>query len=331
MVNYQIINTEDGVGLRLDMFLFRELVNKYPEYKITRSFVSNNASKFVLVNDEVKKKGYIVKSNDKVEIDKEGLEKFLKQDRNTEILPQKGNLDIIYEDDHILVINKASGVVVHLGDGNKENTLVNHLRYYFESKGIDCNQLERCGLVHRLDKGVSGLMIIAKDRETQFLLKKQFEEHKVVKIYKAKVVGEVEKIDRSRIGDFVISNKTAKEELDAFVKNDFKVDSSWSRVEGYIKRDRINRKRMRFNSEKEDLTSKYALSYFKFLKNNEVLIKIETGRMHQIRATLKFLGLVIEGDTLYSSGNKNSNLIALSSVLLGANINANKFMHWELI
>lgn len=330
MANYITLKTDDISKERLDVFLFRELQKQFPHLKVTRSFLSNNVSNIVKVNGEVKKKGFTIKSGDIVELDIEKLEAIVARDNNTEIIPQEGQLNIVFESDHFLVINKPQGLVVHLGDNNREHTLVNYLRYYFEAKGIDCKPLERCGLVHRLDKGVSGLMIIAKDKDTQLYLKAQFEKHAVIKVYKAKVVGDVEQA-KSKLDNFAISEKTAKEELDAFIKEGFKLDTSWSRVEGYIKRDKANRKRMRFSLDKEDNTGKHALSFMKFLKNNEVLIKIETGRMHQIRATLKFLGLIIQDDTLYSSGTKNSDFISLQSVLLGVKIDDDHFMHWRLI
>jgi 23S rRNA pseudouridine1911/1915/1917 synthase len=331
MGKYQAINSEAGVGLRLDIFLLKEISQNYPQYNITRSFISNNVEQFVLVNGEHKKKGYTLKGSDRVEVDFEALEELVTKDNNTEIIAQEGKLDVVYEDTHVLVINKPQGLVVHLGDGNKDNTLVNYLKYYFEAQGIDCSSLERCGLVHRLDKGVSGLMIIAKDRETQLALKAQFESHDVIKVYKAKVVGDISSVDPSKLPGLVVAAETVKDALDSFIAKNFIIDESWSGVEGYIKRDKANRKRMRFSLEKDDSTGKRALSYMKFFKNNEVLIKIETGRMHQIRATLKFLGLTIEGDTLYSAGGKNSDAISLQSVLLGAKINTDDFKFWGLI
>ncbi len=204
---------------------------------------------------------------------------------------------IVQEDDDTLVINKPHGVVVHPGIGNDEGTIANYIKGYL-GDSFD-PEVERAGIVHRLDKGVGGFMVIAKNRSSQLELKKQFEEHTVDKIYKAIIDQEVESTIEASIEQF----------LEGF-------EEIGERVEGFIRRDPQNRKRNIFEKVKVG-KAKSSLSFIVFTDVNEVLVKIETGRMHQIRASLKYLGYTIKGDDLYSKGKLGGSLnISLESVYL---------------
>ena len=162
-------------GIRLDKFLAdntdysRELVSKMIE------------AGFVLVNDETKKGSYKVKLNDEIDLD----ESFK---IDTDIKPCKMDLDIIYEDDDLMVINKPSGLVVHPGNGNFDGTLVNGLMYYTKNLS-DINGAGRVGIVHRIDKDTSGIMLVAKTNKAHGILAEDFKKHTIKRTYVALLEG----------------------------------------------------------------------------------------------------------------------------------------------
>lgn len=294
----EIIIKGDDVGKRLD-FLVSEI---YKETSLSRSIIQKHLNKGCLVNGKICKRSYKLRESDTVVIDEkywEEIEKGLIL--SEEIVSQKGDLDIRYEDEDLIVLNKPKGLIVHPGVGNREKTLANYVRYYLESKNKYDESVERCGIVHRLDKGVSGLMMVAKNRGTQEYLKGEFKKNNVLKIYYAQLEESINIEQKLNLLEYV--NK---------IETESKMWEQWQKVEGYIGRDRVNRYKMEFRTY-EFAGSKYALSYILFSKN-EALIKIDTGRMHQIRATLKYLGYHIQGDSLYGKGSGDK--IMLESVLL---------------
>jgi 23S rRNA pseudouridine1911/1915/1917 synthase len=305
----EIVQNEN-IGTRVDKYLTDILLESGLEY-ITRNLVQENMEGGISINNNLPKRSYKLREGDEVDIDMQHWEKLSSRiDLSNEILPQKGDLDVRYEDRDLMVIYKPKAIVVHPGVGNRENTLANHIRYYLESKGDYDPLLDRCGIVHRLDKGVSGLMVIAKNKETQEYLKDQFTNHFVTKIYLAKIEGEgvgeyneyIEEIDYKKfLSTLDLDNKPWED---------------WYKAEGYIGRSPQNRYKMEFRNY-ESNGFKYALSYIKPLGEYAV-IKIETGRMHQIRATLQYLGLRIVGDSLYGVNNRKyeSSDIELESVIL---------------
>ena len=286
------------IDLRVDSLLSEVLKEK----TLTRSIIQKHIKNGCKVNGKECKKSYRLKEGDTLYID-EAYWDSVKQDLDLskDILSQKGDLDIRYEDDDLIVLYKPKDLVVHPGVGNNDNTLANHVRYYLESKGEYDSLLDRAGIVHRIDKGVSGLMVVAKRKSVQEYLKGEFSKKRVIKIYHAYLEE---------------SNKLEQEiDLKEYLKKmniNLLPWKSWEKVEGYIGRDRVNRYRMEFRTY-EFSGSKYALSYILF-SGNQALIKIDTGRMHQIRATLKYLGYHIKGDKLYGNGVGDS--IMLESVLL---------------
>ena len=302
-----------NVGERLDKYL-NEYLSKELGIFLTRSVVQNSLEKGCLINGNVCKKSYRLKEGDILEIDTEYWNRLREElDLSEEILAQEGKLDIRYEDDDMLVLYKEKGVVVHPGVGNSSNTLANFVRYYLESKGEYDSLMDRSGIVHRLDKGVSGLIVVAKSKESQEYLRGLFKNHEVIKIYHAKV----EKIGESRISEF--KNFEQDVDLKKYLEKleiSFEPWKKWFNMRGYIGRSSKNRYKMEFR-EYEFGGSKYAQSYV-LKSGNEVLVKIETGRMHQIRVSLEYLGLHILGDTLYgvSKGDSTSESIELESVLL---------------
>lgn len=291
----------ENVGERLDIFL----ANKLKDKSLSRNIIQRYISKGCSINGKECKRGYKLKEGDVVSIDESFWENISNTlDLSDEIKPQKGTLDIRYEDAYCIVLYKPKGLVVHPGVGNPQDTLANYLRYYLESKNEYDVLMDRAGIVHRLDKGVSGLMVVAKNKRVQEYLKSQFKKRQVIKIYHAYLE------ESTNVEQSIDLNKYVKE-------MDIKLQQwkDWKRVEGYIGRDKTNRYIMDFKSYEFE-GSRKAVSYFLFSKN-EVLIKIETGRMHQIRVTLKHMGYHIKGDKIYGMGKGDE--IMLESVLLSFN------------
>lgn len=288
-------------GMRVDKKV-AEILSKFQNISLTRSIIQRYLKEGCKVNGEIPKKSYKFKEGDILFVDEQYWEKINREiDLSDEIKPQSGKLDIRYEDKDLIALYKPKGLVVHPGVGNRENTLANYIRFYLEGNNEYDSLMDRCGIVHRLDKGVSGLMVVAKNKHTQEYLKNEFKEKNVIKIYHA-YLEEGKKFEQ-------------KIDLKKYLKEmsiNLQPWKDWEKVEGYIGRSSSNRYRMEFKTY-EFSGSKYALSYI-FFSENEALIKIDTGRMHQIRCTLKYLGYNIKGDSLYGIGKGDE--IMLESVLL---------------
>lgn len=183
------------------------------------------------------------------------------------------NFPVIFEDEHILVINKPAGLVVHPGAGVHEGTLVNALLGYSEETFRPMDEEGRPGIVHRLDKETSGVLIVAKSRKAKEKLMASFANRKVDKYYLALVRGHI----RMGIGT----------------------------LETFIGRSKENRQKMRSYDEEEGI-GKEAVTHYKVLAHNKgatlLKVKIETGRTHQIRVHLSEMGFPVIGDKIY--GNK---------------------------
>lgn len=219
----------------------------------------------VLVNGECVKSNYLLKPNDEIEIE---LPVPDKQD----VLPEDIPLDIIYEDDYFLIINKPAGMVTHPAYKNYSGTLVNALMYYSsKSKGSlsDLNGFERAGIVHRLDKDTSGILVVAKDEVTHRKLADQFHKHSIDREYRAIVWGKFKN----------------KEGI----------------IENRISRDKKDRKKMAVI--KSDDKGKLAITEYIVIEEYEFLslvnLKLRTGRTHQIRVHLSSAGHPVFGDEMY--------------------------------
>lgn len=216
---------------------------------------------FILVNKKIEKPSYLVCENDEIEI-KDG---YIKEDN---INPEKMDLEIVYEDDYLMVINKPSGVVVHPGAGNKSNTLVNGLKYYTDNLS-DGEDDTRPGIVHRIDKDTSGLLLIAKTNKCEELLSDMFKKHIINREYIALVHG-------------VIPNDNVK-------------------IDAPIGRDSKMRKQMTVTSKNSKAAITHLTVLKRFKKYTLVKLKLETGRTHQIRVHMKYINHPIYNDPVYSN------------------------------
>lgn len=216
-------------------------------------------SEYILVNGKKVKASYKPVVGDKIEI-KDGFVK------DTKIDAKKLDLDIVYEDEYLMVINKPSGLVVHPGSGNKDNTLVNGLMYYTKNLS-DIGDSDRPGIVHRLDKDTSGLMLVAKENKTHEILAEEFKKHNIHREYIALVDGVIE-----------VSRGT---------------------IDAPIKRSKENYQKMTVAS-----GGKKAITNFEVIKRykNNTLIRLvlETGRTHQIRVHMSYIGYPIHNDPVYN-------------------------------
>ena len=306
---------ENRVGKRLDLFLYESLKEK--GYSVfSRNFLQDNWNELISVNSAFPKPSYKLKVEDKVEIDWEKIKELENvTDRSERIVPEEGDLDILYEEKDFLVIDKPKGVVVHPGVGNLSNTLANKVRGYLEKNGEYNKNLKRAGIVHRLDKGVSGIMVFAKTPDMQTCLQKQFETHMAKKIYLANVEYKILNQDFQKY--IPLEKLDINEEIEDIESKKFVFEDDWYRVEGYIGRSSKNRIKMLFKRYSSN-GGRQAISYIKPVSKDSLLISIETGRMHQIRATLEYMGIYIKGDTLYqkSVGKGIPEEIELRSVFL---------------
>ena len=248
-----IVNNENA-NTRLDHYLANN--TEFSRSKITNLIKEGK----ILVNGKNVKTGYLIKENDIIEINYE--EEELKAE------PEKMDLDIVYEDNDVIVVNKANKVVVHPACGNKSGTLVNGLLYH--SKNLSSINGEfRPGIVHRIDADTTGLLMIAKNDKAHKTLADQLKEKTTHRVYYALVWG-------------VINNETGT-------------------VDAPIGRDPKDRKKMAVTPD----NSKEAITHFRVIERykNATLIelKLETGRTHQIRVHMKYIGHPVVNDPVYSN------------------------------
>lgn len=212
----------------------------------------------------VRKPNFTVKEGDEITI----LELPIKE---MSIVAENIALDIVYEDDNLIVINKPSGMVVHPAPGNMTGTLVNALLYHFNNNLSDSNGYLRPGIVHRIDKDTSGLLIVAKNNKTHNYLAEQLKEHKIKRKYKAIVEG--------------------------FMENEI------THIDLPIGRDPQHRQKMAVikQNSKQAKTHVFLEKLFKLENKNMSLVscELETGRTHQIRVHLSYIKHPIFGDSLY--------------------------------
>ena len=270
---YEFLIDDSNQNTRLDVFLANEVELSRSEIQ---KFIED---KKVLVNDKPQKKNYKLNLNDKIKFDYE------KEDKT--IRAQKHDLDVVYEDDYLAIINKDKDVIVHPTETIYSDTLVNYLMYNFKNLS-DIDGDYRRGIVHRLDKDTTGLIIIAKDNDTHLKLKEIIKNHEIIKTYLCIVHG--------------------------------KIDESGT-IEEYMNRNPKDRKKMMVSDE-----GKLSISQYERLDYNDdyslVKVQIKTGRTHQIRVHMNYIHHPILGDKLY--GLKKEKILFDSQVLHAYNL---QFIH----
>lgn len=246
----KIITVENELSdIRIDKYLIDIL--EFSRSKIQKMIDNSD----ILVNNKKVKNSYIVRVDDEILIKEVTI--------STDILPEKMDLDIVYEDEYLLVVNKPSGLVVHPAVGHYTNTLVNGLMYHTKLS----NNSDRPGIVHRIDKDTSGLLLVAKNDDIHMYLSEEISKRKVARKYIALVYG-------------VINNDTGT-------------------IDAPIGRDLNDRKKMCVT----DINSKDAITHFRVLERykDATLIEctLETGRTHQIRVHMQYIGYPIVNDPVY--------------------------------
>lgn len=263
-MQYNFIVEEKDKNIRLDLFLSKQNLN------ITRSAIKNAIeNNQVFVNNKNVKSGEKLKTGDKVEFNH--IAKLA-----PDLTPQDIPVEIVFENNNVIVVNKPKGMVVHAGNGHHDGTLVNAL--LFKQKQLsNVNGQFRPGIVHRLDKDTCGLMLVAKNDASHVNLAKQIE------------------------------NKICKREYVAIVMGNIKEDSGI--IDNYIARDAKDR--TKFTVSKQS-SGKRAITHYEVLERFKgytyVKFSLKTGRTHQIRVHCKHLGCPIVGDTVYCAKKQPFNI-----------------------
>ncbi len=256
--HHRIVVDKGQQVMRIDKYLVNRMVNT-SRSKIQAAAEAGN----ILVNERAVKSNYKIKPEEIISI------VLPHPPRDTEILPEDIPLDVIFEDEHILVINKTAGLVVHPGVGNYTGTLINALYYYFRDLPLFQTGDMRPGLVHRLDKNTSGILLIAKTELSLNRLAKQFYDRTTSRKYLALVWGSL--------------------------------DEEEGRIEGHIGRDIKDRKKMTVFSDGSQ--GKPAVTHYKLLERlgylSLVECRLETGRTHQIRVHFKHIRHPLFNDDTY--------------------------------
>ena len=252
----KITVSQEEENERLDKYLVSK--TDYSRTLISKMLDSN----CITVNTKHEKASYKVRSNDEIEL----VDNFV---ADVDITPTPMKLDIVYEDNDLMVINKPSGLVVHPGSGNYDNTLVNGLMYYTDNLS-NLNGEERPGIVHRIDKDTSGLLLVAKNNKTHAILSDYFKDHNNI-----------------------------KREYIALLCGEFPHESAT--IDAPIGRDPKDRKKMAViaTNSKEAITNMKVLKRYKGYTLVSLILK--TGRTHQIRVHMQYIGYPIYNDPVYNT------------------------------
>ncbi len=266
---------DSGAGIRIDRYLAEECK------ELSRSYIQKLLKDgLILVNEKPVKANYKLQKDDHIQVQ-------LPDTEEPDILPEDIPLDILYEDEHLLVVNKPKGMVVHPSAGHTQGTLVNAVLYHCKGNLSGINGILRPGIVHRIDKDTTGALLVCKDDTTHKCLAEQLKEHTIKRRYRAVVAGNL------------------KEDTGT--------------VEGPIGRHPTDRKKMAINYK----NGKDAVTHYRVLErfghSTYVECRLETGRTHQIRVHMSSIGHPLLGDTVYGSAKNPYHLQgqALHAMILG--------------
>ena len=253
--NYSFTVSEENSGVRLDKYLV-EALDGFTRSAVQKLIDGGGAE----VNGLALSKNYKLRGGDKITV-------TVPDAKPLEVLPENIPLDIVYEDSDLLVVNKPKGMVVHPASGNYEGTLVNALMYHCKGSLSGINGVIRPGIVHRIDKNTSGLLIVAKNDLAHLGLASQIKDHSFTRAYEAVVYGNVKE-----------ESGTVNEPIGRSVKD---------------------RKKMAVTLK----NSKAATTHYKVIKRYDgfthIRCELETGRTHQIRVHMAYIGHPVAGDEVY--------------------------------
>ena len=286
--NINFIVNESENNLRVDI-----LINKR-ELLISRTRIKN-----LILKEKLKLNDEVIKSPSKKVVTGDKLSLQIPEPKQASLKPYNFKLEIIHEDDDLLIINKPAGIIMHPGAGNYDRTIVNALIHYDKNSLSTIGDELRPGIVHRIDKNTSGLVVIAKNNEAHENLSKQFSDHTIIRVYQLLIWG--------------------------------KLRPSYGRIETYITRSSKNRQLMEVSLSK----GKKAITNYKTIEifeNNKtptlslVECKLETGRTHQIRVHMTHMGNSIIGDDKYKKKYKKLKNIDMGLENLISKLNR-QFLH----
>ena len=286
--NINFIVAESENNLRVDI-----LINKR-EQLISRTRIKN-----LILKEKLKLNAEVIKSPSKKVITGDKLSLQIPEPEEASLKPYNFKLEIIYEDEDLLIINKPAGIIMHPGAGNYDKTIVNALVHHDKNALSSIGDELRPGIVHRIDKNTSGLVVIAKNNETHENLSNQFSDHTITRVYQLLIWG--------------------------------KLRPSSGRIETYITRSSKNRQLMEVSQSK----GKQAITNYKTIETFEndktptlslVECKLETGRTHQIRVHMTHVGNSIVGDDKYKKKYKKLKNIDMGLESLISKLNR-QFLH----
>ncbi|MDA8569672.1 RluA family pseudouridine synthase [Candidatus Pelagibacter bacterium] len=259
--NINLIVEEDENNLRLDVF-----INKR-EKLISRTRIKN-----LILKEKLKINNLIIDSPSKKVSTGDKINLEILKPEEASLKPYKFNLDIVHEDDDLIVINKPAGIIMHPGAGNYDKTIVNALVYYSKDSLSTIGDELRPGIVHRIDKDTSGLVVIAKNNETHENLSLQFSEHNITRVYQLLIWGKL-RPSSGKIDTFITRSSKNRQMMEVSISKGKRAITNYKTIEVF----------------ENDKTPTLSL----------VECRLETGRTHQIRVHMTHMGNSIMGDGKY--------------------------------